>query len=440
MTARMARLLVATVPLTGHVLPMLPLVAALRARGHLIHWYTAPRFATAVEAAGAVLEPMSGARDWGHREIEGDLPPLRRRRGLPRIKAQLQAMFIAPAREQLGELAALCDALCPDALLSDSSQLAAAWLSERRGLPWISLGIGPLMLPSPDTAPFGSALAPGRSAYHRARNRLLNWAVQRVIFADLNRSYRRARCAAGLPAGPGGYFDLLSPDLHLQPTIEAFEYPRRWLPPQVCFIGPLVYEQSAAPDALPPWWPDVEAARARGTPIVVVTQGTLATDARELIAPALSALAAEPVLVVATTRVDLAALGLRELPPNARVAPWVAYERLLPRASLLVTNGGYHGVQLALRHGVPLVVAGGSEEKPETAARVAWAGTGVDLRSGRPAPRVLRAAVQRVLGDPHFSRRARELAGMAAGHDAPRRGAELIEALIAQGRRAREPA
>jgi UDP:flavonoid glycosyltransferase YjiC (YdhE family) len=33
----------------------------------------------------------------------------------------------------------------------------------------------------------------------------------------------------------------------------------------------------------------------------------------------------------------------------------------------MVTNGGYGGVQMALSYGVPLVVAGASEDKPEVA-------------------------------------------------------------------------
>ena len=36
----------------------------------------------------------------------------------------------------------------------------------------------------------------------------------------------------------------------------------------------------------------------------------------------------------------------------------------------MLTNGGYGGVQYALAHGVPLVVAGDTEDKPEVAARV----------------------------------------------------------------------
>jgi UDP:flavonoid glycosyltransferase YjiC (YdhE family) len=246
-----------------------------------------------------------------------------------------------------------------------------------------------------------------------------------------------------LPVVPFGvrntFFDALSPDLHLQPTIPAFEYPRRDLPAQVRFIGPLLPRAPvASASSLPAWWPDVEAAHLHGTPIVLLSQGTLATEAHQLIVPALRGLASEPVLVVATTRAELAAQGLPTLPANARVAPFIPHEALLPRVAVVISNGGYHGCQLALGHGVPLVVAAGSEDKPEVAARVAWSGLGLDLRTGNPTPRAVRQAVRRVLADERFARRARELAQQAADHHAPSRGAELIEALIASREHARE--
>src|SRR6187402_46614 len=96
----MARLLVATVPLTGHVHPMLLLVRALVARGHHVQWYAAKKFARAIQATGA-------AHDWDDAEIEAALPALRGTRGLARVKAQLRAMFIDPAPDQLRDLEAL---------------------------------------------------------------------------------------------------------------------------------------------------------------------------------------------------------------------------------------------------------------------------------------------------------------------------------------------
>lgn len=40
-----------------------------------------------------------------------------------------------------------------------------------------------------------------------------------------------------------------------------------------------------------------------------------------------------------------------------------------------------------------------AEDKPEGAARVAWAGVGINLKSGRPAQAAIRDAVREVLGD-----------------------------------------
>ena len=184
----MARLLVATVPLTGHVHPMLPLVRTLVERGHHVSWYGASKFATVIEAAGATYVPMLATLDWDDADIEAALPTLRGRRGLGRVKTQLREMFISPMVDQLRDLEGVADELAPDAIIADSAHLGAALLSEKRGLPWAGVGISALMIPSVDTAPFGSALPPSRSAAHRTTNRFLNWLILRVLFSGTNRS------------------------------------------------------------------------------------------------------------------------------------------------------------------------------------------------------------------------------------------------------------
>ena len=433
----MARLLVATVPLTGHVLPMRLVVRELIARGHTVRWYGSSKLAPVIERAGAAHVPMHASIDWDDADVEAALPALRGKRGLARVKAQLEAMFIAPMARQLRDLEAAARAFAPDAVIADQAHLGAALLHETRGVPWAGLGISALMIPSIDTAPFGSAQPPACDERDRTRTRHINWLVQRVLFRDTTRSYRRGRIAAGLPAGTGTYFDVLSPQLYLQPTIPAFEYPRSDLPPQVHFIGPLVPEAPPERAALPAWWDELAAAHRRGRPIVLVTQGTLATDPRELLRPALRALAGEDVLVVAITGRaggGPAPLGRAALPANVRVAPFVPYHALMPLLSVVVTNGGYGGVQMALRHGVPLVVAGGSEDKPEIAARVAWSGAGIDLRTGRPSARELRRAVRRVREEATFRARARALARAMAACNAPVAAADLIERLVAERR------
>ena len=427
------RVLVATVPLTGHVQPMLMVVRELVARGHVVAWYAAKKFAPAIERAGATHVPMAPAIDWDDADVEVALPVLRRKRGLARVKAQLDAMFISPMAAQLRDLEAAVDEFGPDVVIADQAHLGAALLHEKRGLPWVGLGISALVIPSIDTAPFGSAQPPAKDARDRARTRMITWIVQKVLFKETTRRYQAERQVAGLAPSTGTYFDVLSPQLFLQPTVPSFEYPRSDLPPQVHFIGPLV--PNAPPAALPDWWGDLVAAKQRGTPIVLVTQGTLATDPRELLRPALRALAHEDVLVVVTTGRPFSGpetLGLSALPANARVAPFVPYHLLMPMLSAVVTNGGYGGVQIALRHGVPLVVAGGSEEKPEIAARVAWSGAGIDVRTGRPSARKLRRAIRRVLAEPRFHERVAVIAREMASFDAAPSAADLIERLVTE--------
>lgn len=161
-------------------------------------------------------------------------------------------------------------------------------------------------------------------------------------------------------------------------------------------------------------WGDLDGTR----PVVHVTQGTI--DNREfdrLVLPTVRALAELDVLVVVSLG-GAAGADLGPLPGNVRVATYLPYDRLLPLTSVFVTNGGYGGIQHALSAGVPIVVAGDTEDKPEVAARVAWSGAGVNLRTGTPSADQLRAAVTRVLGTPAFRRSAQRLAASAAAHDA----------------------
>ena len=432
------RVLVATVPLTGHVHPMLLVVRALVERGHEVIWYGARKFATQIEATGARYAPTQAAPDLDDARLDEQLPGLRGTRGLARVRALLCELFIGAMGAQLRDLEALAASHAPDLILADQAHLGAALLAETRKLAWAGLGISALVIPSVDTAPFGAARPPAKNDLDRAVYRFVTWVINRIVFRSVNRAFRAGRVAVGLPAGDTTYFDVLAPDLFLQPTVPGFEYPRRDLPAQVRFIGPLV-PRAPVESELPGWWGELETARATGRPVVLVTQGTLATAPRELVVPALRGLANEDVLVVATTGASPAELGIElgaergiELPANARVAAYVPYEAVLPYVRVMVTNGGYGGVQMALGHGVPMVVAGGSEEKPEIAARVAWSGTGIDLRTGRPRPRAIRRAVRRVLADPTFAARSKQLADECARYDAPTAAVDALEAVVAR--------
>jgi UDP:flavonoid glycosyltransferase YjiC (YdhE family) len=113
-----------------------------------------------------------------------------------------------------------------------------------------------------------------------------------------------------------------------------------------------------------------------------------------LIGATVEALQGTDAVVVATTGRPT---EHNHLPPNTFVAEWLPYPALLPHVDIMITNGGYGGVQHALRYGIPLVVAGETSDKAEVAARVAYTGVGINLGTAAPSPAQIRAAVDDVL-------------------------------------------
>jgi UDP:flavonoid glycosyltransferase YjiC (YdhE family) len=150
--------------------------------------------------------------------------------------------------------------------------------------------------------------------------------------------------------------------------------------------------------------------------------------------PTLQALASENVLVVATIfDRSIDSILPDEIPANARITSFIPHPQLLPHVDVMITNGGFNGVQMALANGVPLIGAGKSEDKPEICARIEWLGAGIDLKTDKPAPEQIRVAVGKVLADRSYKNRAQDMQRTMSEYDVPAIVATLLEQLaIAQ--------
>jgi MGT family glycosyltransferase len=422
----------ATMPVTGHVSPLLPLAAKLIERNHEVYWYTSSRFQSRIQACGAAFVPYRAARDIDYDNVNALFPERARLTGIAQARFDLKHLIIDMALEQLPDVRTILGEVAADAIVGDSFSLAVHFLAESLNLPHALVNVVNLGYPSRDTGPDGLALAPNSTALGRLRNRFLNWLVANVILSDVKTHFLAARAKLKLaPTVKSVFAAPFHADLYLQPTIPAFEYPRSDLPDHVHFIGALT-PAAAADDPLPDWWQQLEGSR----PVVLVTQGTVATNFDDLLLPAVRGLADEDVLVIGTTG-NQSPDDLRTISRSGNLCleKFIPYARLMPFVDVMVTNGGYGGVHFALTHGIPLVAAGASEDKAEICARIAWSGVGLNLKTSSPSSEQVRQAVKKVLEESRYKQKAQAMQAEFARHDAPSEAADLLEKLADRGQR-----
>lgn len=405
-------------PLYGHVNPLLAIGRDLAERGDRVIVLTGSRFEQATVASGLEFRAFTGAADFDERDPSSYVPDAHRYRGLALSQYQVESTFIRPLPDQWRALSGILRSETIDAVLIDSLFVGALPLLQRPAEerpPVVAVGIGPLAQLSADTPPPNSRIRMSSGPLGRLRNRLLNAAARRVFFARAQRRATRMLVEAGAHKPSGFILDFSRlPDRYLHLGPREFEYERRDLSGNVRFVGALPPGRVPSDEtALPRWWDEL----ADGRPVVHVTQGTLDNhDPTMVIRPTLDALADLDLhVVVSTGRRPVESVG--PLPANARIAEFLPYDRLLPLCDVMVTNGGYGGTMAALSSGVPLIVAGAAEDKPEVAARVEHFGVGLDLRTGCPRTEQVRAAVRRILEDRSFRDRAAAMGAAIAGYD-----------------------
>jgi UDP:flavonoid glycosyltransferase YjiC (YdhE family) len=418
----MTKVLVASSGIYGHFAPMRQIASFLAGRGYDVTMLSHESFREAAEWAGVPFVGFTGAAALDMQAFFTLPERMACAPGPERLEWDLRNLFIASVKSQHHDiqrfLAEAGDE--PVLLVYETGFLGAVpSLIGAQGLrPAAALGIGVVSftLSSIDTPPFGMGLPPDSGEQGRIRNREANAFVQEQLLGPSQKLFNQTLADLGVPEKPIPFIidaTILLADRFLQLSIEEMSYKRTDTPWHVSFVGALPTVAAVGSGDLPSWWPEMEAAEH----VVVVTQGTVSNqDYADLIDPALEALADLPggLVIAATGRSD----SPRRVPDNARVVEFVPFDDLLPHADVLIANGGFGAIQQALRHAVPLVVAGLSEEKLENCVRLAATGAAVNLATERPTPGEIRKAVEQLLGAGAYRQNARRLAAEYAKHDA----------------------
>jgi MGT family glycosyltransferase len=417
------KILIASTPAPGHLNPLLSIASILVESGHEVAVQVNEDLHSAVEAAGhRFLSEIPNAQTSPCYYFENYPERMQKPPGMEMTGYDLVHFFARNIAAQSASLKMALYDFQAELILADSLYWGTLpmLVGPRDKRPAIAhLGVSVVNIGSGKNIPMRPDETPEqREAERQLRERLMLHPAQQAVNAVL--------ASLGYPALPCPILEAMTalPDLYLHPGIESFEYPDS--NSKVQYIGAL--PTPAGQPTLPQWWQHLD----RTKRLVLVTQGTIANrDFSQVIAPALVALGGrDDVTIIVTTGGQPAEAIPVAIPANARITSFLPYAQIMPEIDLLITNGGYGTVNMAISHGIPIISAGLTEDKEEVSAHVQWSGAGIDLRTNHAAPEAIRQAVDEIFTQPGYRERAQQLSLEFANHDVEAELLNLIEECV----------
>lgn len=344
----------------GHFLPLVPLARTAIDLGHDVAFASAEPIVSQARKSGFVVFPagqedgvsMSALISSGVNFFE--LPPNQMR---PVAFGSLFSKLESPAR--LKDLFQICGDFCPNVILHEVAELAAPVLAARLGLPWVTVGFGPLLKPE-----VANMAAEGAAQMWRENGlKPSRWAgLYQHLYIDPCPPAMQLSAIVDLPARIG-----------IRPaSIAPRELVRKWKRIYVTFgtlwnTGPLAVERMRIA---------VAGAAAVGVPVTV----TLGKDT------------------------DPNVLGPQ--PSHVEVHRFVPQDQILPDCACVLAHGGGGTLLGSLGWGVPLLLLPQFGDQFDNADRAMAAGVALVLKSGDLNVEAVTAALSRLLHDPVFAERA----------------------------------
>jgi MGT family glycosyltransferase len=431
------KVLLASIPLTGHFNPTLAAAQTLKESGHETAIYTSIIFRERIEEAGIRFIPLPEDADQGVRDFVASFLSKHKVAAAPEdIVRAFERVFVAPMISQFRGLQRALKEFPAEVVIHETcfTGVLPMLLGPRSERPASAhLGVIPLRLERADGAPWGPGLLPTDAPEKRQEYVEAARSQYETKELPLRKAADRLLATIGLPPLPTLLFrsGAVLADVIMQPCIPSFEFPLREPEDKLHFIGCLV---SCGAGEVPA---EISEAKKDGRKIVVVSQGTVANnDLGKLLVPTIQGLGNRSDLLILVTTGGKPIEDIPcELPDNTIASKFLDFSKILPDVDLLIAFGGYGTVTQALSFGVPMVVAGMSEDKPEISARVTWTGTGVYLPTDTPTAQQLRDAVEKVLANPQYQARAKDMAREFATYNSSQKIPELLNTLLPECRK-----
>ncbi len=390
------RVLFTCVPYTGHFHPLVPFAQSMVEAGHSVAFASGLQLQPLVEASGFQFFP-AGVNAEQHQAVNQlisnllaaqDLAPLAARDFFAEHKFIEQLPLV-----MLPDLNTLCAAWSPDLIISESSEFAGCVAAEQFGIAYATLKIV----------------------------NIFNYNNRYSFLPYLD--YLRA--SVGLPPDPE--VNMIFDRLYLVAEPPALIPARVSLPASAFHLRRYIFDQSGE-EALPTWLADLTS----GWPVVFATLGTLFNRVPGQFENILAALKDEPLELIVALGRDRDPADFGEQPSNVHLERYIPQSLLFAYCDLIVSHAGSGTILAALEYGLPLVNLPIFADQPENAALCAELGVGLTVPLEERTPELIRAAVQKVLADPSYRNKARQIQAEMRALPGMEEVISLFERLVAE--------
>lgn len=350
----------------GHFQPLLPLAQAAQRRGHDVVFAAGEPIAARARASGFRSE-SAGLSDTQSRSAMARLGVDLRTVPPDEIRSFVYREWFGPIETppRLLALDRICADFRPDALVHETAELAGPLAAATVGIPWVTVGFGPLLLLSVASVA-GTAVAPF-------------WQARSLAMPPWGGLFRHL------------YVDPCPPALQ---STEISALPAR--------IG--VRSGSSGLDAV--------VGRSPGASTIYVTFGTIFNSgpvAAERMRIAVSGCAMLDAKVVVTVGHDNDLDFLGPQPANVQVHRFIPQDELLPSCAVAVMHGGAGTLLGALSWGVPMLLLPQSADQFQNAECATNAGVGLTLLPAQASMESIAHAVRRLRDETSFAERSAQV-------------------------------
>lgn len=429
----MKRIVISTFGSFGDIHPYIAIALELKARGHSPVIATSEVYREKMNVLGLEFHPL-----------RPDVPSYDQPEGLAKLVADLMEprggtekvmeLFLADLPEVYEDLNAAVEHA--DLLLTHPLPLVGPLVAQKRGLTWVSSVLAPISLfsaydpPVPPQLPSLYGLLKRSPAFTRLILRLALFKLEKLM-----KPVYRLRAELGLPRGEQPLFGgQHSPTLVLALFSSVIAKPQRDWPARTRVTGFPFYDRRdffAETEASP----DLMQFLAAGPPPIVFTLGSsafwVAKDFYRDSITAARALGQRALLLIGHAR----NLPPEPLPEGVAAFEYAPYGEVLPRASIVVHQGGVGTTGQGLRAGRPVLIVPHAHDQFDNAARVVRLGCGRMMARPRYNAGSAIKELRSLLENPEYATKAAEVGELVRSEDGAGTAADAIEEVLKIGAR-----